>query len=126
MYQQIKLIKNNTNFPINHIKLRNKFIHDYTKEYDYTPFCILSNAIKEFVTNLKSIITNFLKGNIDKFELKLKNTFRNKKTLNIDHKYLTNMGPYPASLGRLNINNNRKKNKFLWSDVKKDFFFYIF
>jgi len=116
----VELIKKNEIFPINHRELRNQFIHEYTKIFPDTPFCIISNTVKEFVASLKSNMTKVLKRQIDKFEMGERDLNRPKRTINIDHKYLKKNGPYPTFLGKLAIQNNREK-KFKWSMVTKDF-----
>jgi transposase len=101
--------------------LRKKHIKTYTQKFKKTPYCILANAIKEFVTSVKSIFTKIAKRQIDNFELKVRDKHRPKRSLTIDVKYRKNTGPYPTFLGPLRINNTRKNNVFRWKDVKKDF-----
>jgi hypothetical protein len=101
--------------------LRKKFIQIYTEKYPMVPYCILANAVREFVTSLKSIFTKILKGQIDNFEFKGRCIYRSKRSLTIDKKYLKSTGPYPTILNVLKINNTRGNNKFRWLDVKKDF-----
>jgi len=121
LIDKIKKFKMDQKFPLNFIKLRNKYIKNYTEMYKDTPFCVLSNTIKEFVTSLKSVFTKICKHQIEDFDFKHRDIYRSQRTLNIDVKYCTpNKGPYPSILGTLEIK-NRKKNKFKWSDVKKGF-----
>jgi len=120
-YNTAKEFKKKRKYYFNFIGLRNKFIDFYTKKYKKVPYCVLANAVREFVTTLKSIFTKILKGQIDNFELKSRCIFRYKRSITIDKKYLKSTGPYPTILNVLKINNTRENNKFRWLDVKKDF-----
>jgi transposase len=95
------------------------YIHGFLQNLD-VPNSIIANVIKEFVASISSNFTKICKENLNDFSMKLRNPFRNRRTLSIDNHNLRANGPFPTYLGNLEIE-KRKSRGFQWSDVKKDF-----
>ena len=120
-YDLAKEFKKNNPIYFNFKDLRKKHIKKYTDKFKKTPYCVLANSVREFVTSVKSIFTKISKRQIDNFELKERDKHRHKRSLTIDVNDRKATGPYPTLLGPLKINNTRKDNVFKWEHVEKDF-----
>ena len=112
----IKKLRDNDIVPINFIKLRNLKIQEYIKLTDL-PFCVVADMIKEFVTNIKSILTNLSKGHIKKFVLKPRKHNILYKSLPLESHYVTAKGFYPSIFGEMKTNDKT----FEWKNVQHDF-----
>lgn len=115
--QLAKNLKNNTEFPINFEKLRELKIGDFCKDYYLVPYCIIADIIKEFVSNIKSNITNMLKHNMTSFQFKHRKIKRMQHSITIESHYTTERGFYPSILGAIYIN----ASNFEWKDIKHDY-----
>ncbi|AGC01819.1 transposase [Acanthamoeba polyphaga moumouvirus] len=116
-YHLGKLIKQNTEFPINFHKLRALKCNDFIQDYNRIPYCVVADIIKEFVTNVKSCITKISKGQITEFKFKYKKYNRVYSSIPLESHYTTGKGFYPSIFGEVKTN----ENNFSWLDVKHDY-----
>ena len=112
-----KLIKENKEFPISFKDLRAMKIDEFTEDYPNTPYCVIADTIKEFVSNTKGNLTKMIKGQIDGFEFKRRKINRQRRTISLESKYTTSVGFYPSILGKMKTNDP----EFEWDNVKHDF-----
>ena len=112
-----KLLKSNKEFPLNFQDLRKLKIAEYCKDYYQTPYCIIADIIKEFITNVKSNTTKILKYQITDFQFKHKKFSRAHHSITIESKYTTDKGFYPSIMGIINTNDN----DFQWSSIEHDY-----
>ncbi len=112
-----KLIKDNNDFPISFEKLRSIKINDFTTEYSNTPYCVIADTIKEFVSNVKSNLTKMADGKISEFTFKHRKFNRKCRTITLESHYTTADGFYPSMLGKMKTNDS----EFEWSSVKHDY-----
>ena len=92
-YELAKSLKSNNIFPLNFYKLRALKIKEYCEDYFSTPYCIIADTIKEFVSNVKSNITNIFEGYITEFEFKHRKYNRICFSLPLESHYTNKDGP---------------------------------
>ena len=89
-------LKRNKEFPLNFQNLRKLKIDEFTKDYYMTPYCIIADTIKEFVSNAKSCVTKLVKNQIDNFNFVHRKTNRVFRSITIESHYTTERGFYPS------------------------------
>lgn len=112
-----KLLKENEKFPLNFRKLRELKISEYTKDHPKTPFCIIADTIKEFVSNAKGNATKLIKNQITEFKFTHKKHNRTHHSITLETHYTTENGFYPSIIGSIKI----KDPNFEWSKVQHDY-----
>ncbi len=110
-------LKNNDKFPIGGKNLRDIKIHLLTEEYD-VPFCIISDTIMEFASNLKGNLTKLQKYQIEDFTFNPRKFGRKNKTIPIQQHYTTTEGFYPSILGSIETDDESFDWKSICSDYK--------
>ncbi|AVG46132.1 transposase [Acanthamoeba polyphaga mimivirus] len=116
-YHLGKIIKQNTEFPINFHKLRALKCSDFIQDYDRIPYCVIADIIKEFVSNIKSCITKISKGLITEFKFKPRKYNRIFSYIPLESHYTTVRGFYPSIFGKIKTN----EKIFSWLDIKHDY-----
>ncbi|BCS82559.1 transposase [Cotonvirus japonicus] len=116
-YHLGKLIKQNTEFPINFRKLRALKCDTFVKDYPKVPYCVISDTIKEFVSNVKSCITKMSKGLITEFKFKPRKYNRICSSIPIESHYTKITGFYPSYFGEIKTN----EESFSWLDIQHDY-----
>nr|URM62232.1 transposase [Mimivirus sp.] len=116
-YHLGKIIKQNTEFPINFHKLRALKCSDFIQDYNRIPYCVIADIIKEFVSNIKSCITKISKGLITEFKFKPRKYNRICSSIPLESHYTTVRGFYPSIFGEIKTN----EKIFSWSDIKHDY-----
>lgn len=111
----IKSLKKNKRFPLNGRKLRDILAPIYKNNFTL-PYCILSDLIMNFVSNINGNLTKLKKGQIENFTINKKKISRKYLTLPIQTHYTTEKGFYPSLMGKIFINDNVN-----WLDIEKDF-----
>lgn len=114
--QLVSMIKDNKEFPINFKTLRSLKISDYC-ENSSTPYCIIADTIKEFVSNVKSNLTKLLKGQITEFKFKHRKFNRKNRSITIESHYTTEKGFYPSIIGEMKTNDSI----FQWQNIQHDY-----
>ena len=110
-------IKNNKELPLNFQNLRKLKIDEFTKDYYMTPYCIIADTIKEFVSNAKSCVTKLVKNQINNFNFVHRKTNRVYRSITIESHYTTERGFYPSLMGKIETNDSN----FSWCDVNHDY-----
>jgi len=114
-----KLLKSNKEFPLNFKKLRKDKIEEFAKDYYNTPYCIIADTIKEFVSNTKSTTTKLIKRQITEFQFKHRKINRICHSVTIESHYTTDKGFYPSVMGKILTSDD--KNDFQWSNIQHDY-----
>lgn len=110
-------LKNNDEFPLNFIELRNLKIKEYCEDYYKTPYCIIADVIKEFISNVKGNVTKLIDEQITAFTFKHRKYNRINRVLTIESHYTTAQGFYPSILGSMESDDPN----FSWDNVKHDY-----
>jgi transposase len=113
----INLLTSNQEFPLNFMKLRSIKINEFSKDHNRTPYCIIADIIKEFLTNVKSCITKLKKGQINEFIFKHRKYNRSCISIPLESHYTTSEGFYPSKMGKIKVN----EKDFSWTDIKHDY-----
>ena len=114
------LLRENEEVPLNFIKLRNLKITGFTNDYPDTPFCVLADTIKEFVSNVKANVTNLLKNKITEFNFNHRKFDRCVQTITIESKYTHSEGFYKSIIGDMCVA-TKNDTDFEWGNIEHDY-----
>ena len=112
-----KIILRNKVFPISFKRLRNLKIEDLKNEFPDIPFCVISDIIKEFISNIKGNLTKMKENQITDFKFKYRKYDSKISTIPLESHYTTNKGFYPSIFGEIKV----KDKNFNWKNIKHDY-----
>lgn len=112
-----KILKENDDLPLNFFKLRKLKIDQYKQDYCNTPYCIIADTIKEFVSNAKANCTNMINRKITNFIFNHRKLNRTYHSITIESHYTNEKGFYSSIMG--NILTNDKN--FKWNNIEHDY-----